>query len=223
MKGCSWIVVAQVAMKPIKRAFFKQRDIAWAVALFAPPASVFVFALLHSYRPRIEVRFGRACLYFLIVTFLLGPILRFGFTQAIANFVFWCLAYFCYCYFAVSRWQIKTKWVRFSVLALMSVPIAFGYLMGTIGILGLGWILMDKTASPMNVEQIEPGLVCEKTGWGAAATDSGYNLHLYRRWSALPFVRREVEMILVNETALSQDIEPPKATCHDLLVVHKKR
>ena len=105
-----------------------------------------------------------------------------------------------------------------SILALLcaAIPIFAGYVLCTIGLLGLIFIVGDYTRAPNQIEQIDTRLVCRVTLWGSAATDSGYTVHLYRSWAWLPLIERSVLSMSVNQTDQSKG-PPMDVTCADAL------
>lgn len=74
---------------------------------------------------------------------------------------------------------------------LLAVPVVgFGYLLGTVGALGVLFIVGDIAAEPVQDLSFEtPELVCETTEWGGAGTHEGTSVVLYRRWAAVPWLR----------------------------------
>ena len=108
--------------------------------------------------------------------------------------------------------------IRILALVVAAVPVCIGYFLATIGALGLVFIIGDYSRPPYHTEQMRAGLVCHIRGWGAAFTASGHSVHLYKVWPELPFLKREVAMISVNET--DPDSEPKRASCADVLAAY---
>jgi hypothetical protein len=63
-----------------------------------------------------------------------------------------------------------------------------------------------------------PKLICEITGWGMAGGPSGYKVHLYKRWPALPFIKKEVVELTVDQNAPDAD-----KTCADALKAYSNQ
>jgi hypothetical protein len=74
--------------------------------------------------------------------------LRLSFTNDLADTVFWAVGYFAYCVLAASSLRIPVRLVRYMVLIIAALPMAGGYVLGTVGILGLGFVVHDSTARP---------------------------------------------------------------------------
>lgn len=140
---------------------------------------------------------------------------RLSFTNFWLNVALAAISYLAYCFLAASCWHISHDAVRYIVGIVAILPIGVGYLLGTIGLLSVGWMLVATYANPPNhVEQMAPGLICEINGWGTAL-DGGYTVHLYRRWSAFPFLQRELVILNVDENANDAD-----KSCSDALNVY---
>lgn len=178
--------------------------IVWVWVLAAPVITV----LAHRRRPTAwkPLSFGSLGLISVVA---LAVVLDASFVWPEANILVLCVAYSAYCFLAFSSLRIKRKLVRYSVLLIAASPIALGYLLGTVGALGLGFIVADVTQPAIRIETIEDRLVCRVTGWGAAMTDSGYNVSAYRQYG--PFLERRVAKLTVNESA---DGSP--ANCSDV-------
>ena len=139
--------------------------------------------------------------------------LGFSFKSVLANFTSFVVAYGAYCFLAVSCWRIRFWPLRALALLCAAIPILAGYVLSTVGLLGLILIIGDYTRAPSKVEQMDIGLVCRVTGWGSAVTDSGYTVHLYRTWDWLPLIERSVISISINEL----DGSTEDSTCADAL------
>jgi hypothetical protein len=148
-----------------------------------------------------------------ILCFAIGlSVARLSFTNFWVNLVLVAISYLAYCFLAASCWQISRNAVRYILGIAAMLPIGVGYLLGTVGLLSVGWIVVADYANPPNhVEQMAPGLICEISGWGTAL-DGGYEVHLYRRWSAFPFLQRELVNLNVDQNANDAD-----KTCSDAL------
>jgi hypothetical protein len=94
------------------------------------------------------------------------------------------------------------------LLPVTVLPIGVGYVLGTFGI----FVVADLVRPPERVEYVGQELICEITGWGMAGAASGYEVRLYKRWSAFTFIEREVAAFTVDESAGDAD-----KTCSDAL------
>ncbi len=192
--------------------------ILWIGLAGAPLFSAVAFFSIRKRGANILLRaaaIGAACLFL----FILFAWLRLGFTVNEANLVCFAIAYAAYCFLVATCWQIRVKALRALALAVFLTPILLGYVYASIGLLALGWIAADYALPPSHTEEMQAGLTCRVRQWGAAIGDSGYTVHLYRHWSALPFLEREVARISVNET--NSQIEPQSATCADALSTYQ--
>lgn len=80
---------------------------------------------------------------------------------------------------------------------------------GEIGWLALAWTVLEASEPP---KQMRAGVVCSITYWGAAASDSGYEVHLYKIWNWAPFLQREVFF-----TSVDQTVGQPEMSCTDVM------
>ena len=182
----------------------------WATVLGTPPIAFLAApgirrAWPYAHGPIIIVAIAILC-------FAIGSsVSRLSFTNVWVNVVLAAICYLAYCFLAASCWQISRNAVRYIVGIVTTLPIGVGYLLGTIGALGLGWIVSDYASPPHHVEQMAPGLICEITEWGTVFS-GGYKVHLYQRWSAFPFLEREVVILTVDQNASNAD-----KTCSDAL------
>ncbi|CAM3980544.1 hypothetical protein ROSA5918_17415 [Roseateles saccharophilus] len=138
-----------------------------------------------------------------------------SFTSTVANFAFASAAYLAYCFLAICTWSFKWLPLRVLALAVTAIPVAAGYVLGTVGMLGLMFIVGDYANPPIQTTNTAADLECRTTGWGMVATDSGYTVHLYKHWPAFPLIEREVARVVVNET--NPGAGPTSASCDDVL------
>lgn len=142
-----------------------------------------------------------------------------SFTSTLANVACISFAYLAYCFLAASCWKIRLLALRIPALIVAAVPIGVGYVLGTVGVLGLAFVVGDYSRPSKPATQMTNVLMCRVTVWGMAASDSGYTVHLYKHWLGLPFVEREVFSIVVNETSA---LGPQSASCPDALAAYAK-
>lgn len=184
--------------------------------LLAPVMAVVLYFAVASKSQHI-FRAALAGASLVLAAILISSKLGFGFQAPIVNLAFVAISYLAFCYVVASCLRLRLKYIRISALALLSTPIFFGYVLATIGFLGLGWIVGDVVAAPYRMETIAPNLTCEMKMWGAAAGNSGYNVTIYRVWSFAPFLRRQVVNISVNQNASDKN-----ASCADALAAYEK-
>jgi hypothetical protein len=194
--------------------------LAWVTVLGAPPVILGAFAAIrqlwpHALSPMAVGSLATLCSFFGFAA------LRVSFTMAMANIVCAAVAYLAYCFLAASCWRITSRAVRILVLIVTAVPIAVGYLLGTIGVLGLAWTVEDYSRAPDHTEQMGPELICRVTSWGSAASDSGFTVHLYKHWAGVPFIEREVASTAVVQT--NPQAQPKDASCSDVLAAYGQR
>jgi hypothetical protein len=155
------------------------------------------------------------------IIFIISLIMKISFTYSLLNFISISIFYMAYCHIVFSLFYIKNLLIRYFLLISGLIPIVAMYIMATVGFLGLLLIINDYAAPPKNVEFLEDGLICQKTDWGAAMTDEGYTVHLYRRWKVLPFLQLEVFTNIIDET--TDDPAPGPRSCQEALIAYKKR
>jgi hypothetical protein len=137
------------------------------------------------------------------------------------NLACFVAAYFAYCFLAMVCLRIQARLVRIPSFLVAIVPIGVGYLLSTIGILGLMFIVGDYTRLPDRVEQMATGLDCRVTGWGAVGTASGYVVGLYQSWSGIPFLERRVSSRSVTQVGYLGP-EPEGASCSGVWAEYMK-
>jgi hypothetical protein len=185
----------------------------WATVLGAPPIAFLAVPAIHRAWPYAHRAIIIAAIAFLC--FAIGSsVSRLSFTNVWVNVVLAAVCYLAYCFLAASCWQISRNAVRYIVGIVTTLPIGVGYLLGTIGAPALVWIVSDYVSPPHHVEQMAPGLMCEITDWGMVLS-GGYKVHLYQRWSAFPFLEREVVVLTVDQNANDAD-----KTCSDALNIY---
>jgi hypothetical protein len=178
------------------------------------------FVVFLAIRPRAQLSVTVAAI--LILCLALGvAALGLSFTNVFANFVGVAVVFIAYYFLAASCLQIPFRVIRYLALTVAILPICFGYVLGTIGMLGLVWMVMDYTEPPQHAEQVGPHLKCEITGWGAAGTASGYTVHLYKTWPEVPFIVREVVSLRVIQAGYVGE-PPADKTCSDAVNVYSR-
>jgi hypothetical protein len=167
--------------------------------LVLPPFAFLVYYCLRRFWPKSVTRLAGVGAILVTAT-IVAAYYDFDFGRPELN-VLWCLGvYFAYCLATFSCLRIRAKILRFFTILILAQPIALGYLMSTIGSLGTVFLLGDFLASPVYSHQEDMGLNCSVTGWGGAWGSSGYKGSLYRSWHFVPFLRKEIAWIDVNQS-----------------------
>jgi hypothetical protein len=187
--------------------------------LIGPLIALCVFAVIQS-RWALAARPVAIVCIATIIFIAVAASLGFRFRNVLLNIAFFAIAYDAYCFLANCCWRIRYLPLRIVALLCAAVPICAGYLVGTIGILGLMFIVGDYTRAPAQIKQIEAGLECRIALWGMAAGASGYTVHLYRSWDWLPFIERSVVQIPVVQVGYVGQM-PNDATCADAVAQYR--
>jgi hypothetical protein len=195
-------------------------SIATTGLLIGPLIALCVFAVIQS-RWAFAARPVAIVCITTIIFIAVAASLGFSFRNVLLNIAFFAIAYGAYCFLANCCWRIRYLPLRIVALLCAAVPICAGYLVGTIGILGLAFIVGDYTRAPYNTEQIEAGLECRVTGWGMVGSASGYTVHLYRSWDWLPLIERSVARIPVVQIGYDGDTPPKDANCADAVARYR--
>jgi hypothetical protein len=182
-----------------------------AALLIGPPVGAAIVWILHLHRRRTLL--FRLCVAALglIAIVSLSLFLKVQTASLACNFAFCLAAFLAYCLLAPACWTMRPRVIGFITGTLACAALIPGYILGTIGVLGLDFMLADYLSPPIHVELVAPGLSCRVMAWGAAFADSGYTVHLYRYWPVFPLLRREVASTSVNETDPGNG--PTSASC----------
>ncbi len=186
----------------------------------APLIAFIVFAFVNSRWASV----GRVTVIICILTITfvtLAAVLGFSFKNVLLNFVSFAIAYGAYCFLAICCWRIAFLPLRILAVFCTAIPVCLGYVMCTIGLLGLMFIVGDYTRDPHRLEQIDAGLECRISLWGMVGSASGYTVHLYRSWDWLPFVERAVVSIPVIQIGYDGDKPPKDADCADAVAQYR--
>lgn len=189
----------------------------WVSILIAPVFSFVAFFIIQRRVPvaHLKIVFISA---FCLLVFLGCTVLSVSFTNVLANLLCFVIAYLMFCYLVASCWNISIMLLRVLTMLILAVPIGIAYMLGTVGVLGLMFIVGDYTVSPIHTEKQGQNLICTITAWGMAASDSGYTVRLYQNWNVIPFLQRELIAIVVNESA--PGTMPSGASCRDVFVAY---
>lgn len=181
-------------------------DVLWISAsislLLMPPIALAVSLFLQKNYPNAQSKWALASAGMIVAT-ILAILFRVSFKWGVANVIWLLGCYLAYCLVVASCLQLRKRLLRWLALPILAVPIALGYVIATIGSLGLGFIFFDAIAEPEYSQNEADGLTCSVTGWGGPIADTGYKGSLFQSWFGAPFLQREVAWINVN---LSADI-----------------
>jgi hypothetical protein len=177
--------------------------------VLTPPFVVLIFPMLEGRQPK----WWGACGALAILSVRLAAFLDTGFAWIGWN-VLAVLA--CYgCYFAIwgaSR-RIRTLYLHKIAVWSAMIPIGAGLLLATAGAPVLLMIVADAATEPFHSEQIADNLTCRVKRWGFLLSDNGTKGGLYRKFSLLPAVEREIAWISVDNRngviVRSQNVEHP--------------
>lgn len=186
---------------------------AWGVILLAPLLAALFYLLIKKYNLKIKKHALWTSSIILGVT-LTEPLHGITFTNHITNLLVEAFSYFAYCYLVMNIRDIPIhKILRAIIWSLASLPILGLYFLTTIGFFGFMFIAADLFF-PGKDMPTEPGFICTKYTWGAAFTDGGYSLSLYKKVPYLPFIKINRASVSVNESVWNPKDTLP--TCQSL-------
>ncbi|WP_294331714.1 hypothetical protein [uncultured Sphingomonas sp.] len=170
------------------------------LSLFAAPlaGSILVARWRGSDGPALRRGLGWALAYLGLVAFCRATGLQWSWRDA--NTAFGIGILYAYWIVAAAAWAIPTAWLRIPVGVLAFAPLGPSLLLGTVGVLGLGFVLGDEIDPPAEVRRLSPMLTCEVSTWGYAFSDDGYDVRIYQSPIWLPIVRRLSRTVRINET-----------------------
>lgn len=169
--------------------------LAWMLIVATPLVAFAAFRLMHRFLPRSVAPAAWIAMGALAVVIVAGKA-GVRFVEPVGNIWTLATAYAAYCFLTATTTLLPwPKWARITATALAALPIMYGYVLGTVGVLALFFITYDYTDAPLEQLSLAPGVVCTKTSWGAL-DEGGYNLRIYRQWS--PYLWREIKVISVN-------------------------
>ncbi|MDG2530796.1 hypothetical protein [Caulobacter endophyticus] len=162
------------------------------VLLLGPPAAW--LALLAARRlGRRPTRMLLTAAATLLAVIILASWLGIGFRDGTANLTAIGAAYLAYAVLAFAaplladRPALRRRPTALAVLVFAAfIPMAVGYLLGTVGALAMAFMVGDATDPPVLREARADGLVCEVHRQAGGPSDDGYHYGLYREASLLP-------------------------------------
>jgi hypothetical protein len=184
----------------------------WILLLAAPVAALGLQALIDRLPARGQGSAAKLLSLILgafLVVVILANLAGIRFVPLIANIWTLAAAYLAYCFlaFGVGRLPLPGM-VRSTALIVGVLPIAFGYFLGSVGLLGL-MFMVGSYANPSKETRLATDLVCTRIDGGGPS--GGYALHVHREWPLLPLLHRQVRVI-----AAKNEYEGP-AQCADLI------
>jgi hypothetical protein len=99
--------------------------------------------------------------------------------------------YFGMCFILWRIVRIKSIIAKVFGYILMTIVFGIGYISGTIGALGVGFVTAEFV--PRVEKEIEPRLIYKETGLGNAISDNrGVRIEIYQTYKYLPFVEKRI-------------------------------
>lgn len=99
--------------------------------------------------------------------------------------------YFGICFILWRVVRTKSIILRVFGYTLMTLVFGIGYISGTIGALGVGFVTAEFV--PREEKEIESGLTYKETGLGNAISDNrGVRIEIYRHYKYLPFLEKRI-------------------------------
>jgi hypothetical protein len=187
----------------------------WAI-LLAPPLALCSFLAIRR-RPSWLRKAAFVGCAIVLVAKLLFVVFRLSFAVPSLNLHAFAVVYIAYCYIAFSCWQVRRLLFRAVVLVTAMLPMAYGYLVATLGVWGLAFAVSDYVRPPEHVELLRSGLTCRITSW-EIFVNYGLVAHLYKSWTAIPFVEQEIARIAVNDA--DRDARAFEVSCSAVMSQH---
>ncbi|USQ94251.1 hypothetical protein [Caulobacter sp. RL271] len=159
----------------------------WILLLAAPVAALALRTLINRLPARSQEAAAKPLSLVLgvfLVVVILANLAGIRFVPLIANIWTLAAAYFAYCFlaFGIGRLPLPGL-VRSLALVVSALPIAFGYFLGSVGLLGL-MFMVGSYANPSKETRLATDLVCTRIDGGGPS--GGYALHVHREWAAAP-------------------------------------
>jgi hypothetical protein len=181
--------------------------VVWLTLIAAPPAAFLIVSMLRWKAPATVRPLATAAGLLICLSALLF-LAHLRFTQPSATVICGALAYWAYCILASIWLKRPLTLVRALVAVVLIAPVIALYaLYATVMPLAV-MVLGDVMAKPIQVQDMDNGLVCKITPWGNMGV-SGYNTALFRTL-LLPFLERKVAEMDVTEQ--QDSLEPASCT-----------
>jgi len=129
---------------------------------------------------------------------ILAIITKISFSSTIADFVFVSFFYLGLCFFIWILIFNNRKIIKIIAIIIASVVFGINYLSGTIGILGVGFVLNDWM--PRQEIILDNNLKYKEIPFGMATSDfRGKRIEIYKELRLLPFERKIISKEYINE------------------------
>jgi hypothetical protein len=124
-----------------------------------------------------------------------------SFRGVLADAVVVSIAYAIYCLGAFSLLRLRPRMAAIACAAVALLPVAFGYIGATIGILGVGLALGDEV--PIYETDLTPRISCRVRTFGNATTsDEGYVLELFHHPWPAPFLEKRIATKRIDDSSI---------------------
>jgi len=180
--------------------------VAWGTLLVGPPLAATLVFFTRKHRRALGLLLVSACATVLLV--LTAFLAHVEFVPRPANVVALCAAYLAYCVLAFATGLFRRPLVKWPSTILAVAPIAFGYFLATVGILGLMFLIGDAVREPVERRAMGGRLICQVTTWDGIG-DAGHWVDLYATWSPLP-IQRRLHRLVSEQTSAA-----PPVSCAD--------
>jgi len=189
----------------------------WGGLIIAPPVAFLISTVLRLWRPNLVRKFVYGCVIYIgiVVIFLLYGI---SFSDQRISAGSLATVYLAYCCLVVSSLKISRLAVRIPVAVVGITSIALGYMLASVGALGLAFIIGDTI--PVFNQQVSPGITCRVTTYGTVFTSRGGQIaHLEQSIPYLPFLEREVYELRFEDST-GEGVASPTETCTRAVAEH---
>lgn len=149
-----------------------------AVLLAALPIAFFLMRFLVRREPDHirSVAFAGGAFLAAVLGFVLAGVSTRG---TVPDLVVLLTSYLVLCCLFILSFRLKPVWFRIVSATVLGAPLVVGYLISTVGVLALVFILGDLL--PEHTQEMPSGLLCRVTSFGNATTSvNGYFAHLVR-------------------------------------------
>ena len=173
----------------------------WILLLSAPVAALIAQILVKVLPSSLQMNIAKALLWASIVWLVamgLAGCTGVRFVPILANIWALAIAYFAYCFLAFATgWLPWHRTARLTTLAVATLPIAYGYFMGTVGLLALTFEADRYIDPPLQTVGLDANTVCIMTnaeGW----LDTVHLLRVHKEWQLAPILHRQTQVIPVT-------------------------
>jgi hypothetical protein len=178
-----------------------------------PPTTLILFLVVKRQPRRLDALVKVAAITSAVIA--IAYWLNIAFAAPTLNLSVLLLGYFAYTFVAASSLRFKATAWRVLGTTLLALPVLAGYLIATVGVLGLMFILDDIARPPLARSTRPDGTQCEIRRWGNGLSDSGYVVEEFQPWLPKGVVRRRIMTLTVDKTHPERG-DVPSADCSDL-------